>query len=421
MLNQFNKNIANSLIYVLVNLFVGLGITSLAVTNLGLEVYGAWAILSVLMLLGIVGDQTIAAPIVHLLARSEGEGISEKSPVIYVNGLLIVLFFSLISCIVFSLFSDAIALGLFNTEEYSKEVSLTGPLLSLFLLGSLSAAVLNGAGRNDLAYRYRIVARLAQLLVVYFFLQLNFELFALIYGLAVHHTLVFLAAFIHSLRFTNIFQGAYNSNTLREILRLGGPALGGRIIGLFSDPLLKVIISKNIGLAGVGTFEVAQKVNSSVSALPVAATSNFPAQVMRINNGSLKPSKDIILFRRQSWITLLMLYTPILFLAQYFLELGLFLWLNEYSDDLVVTIRVLLTTYFLHSFSLIDLNIMLGFGKTKVQFYCNFITVIVLSLLLFIYGLFFDFSYLSLISIYSISIVVGSLFCIISTNLFLRD
>ena len=48
---------------------MGLIITSYAVNNLGLEVYGAWSILMLLMLLGVIGDQSIAAPIVFLAAK----------------------------------------------------------------------------------------------------------------------------------------------------------------------------------------------------------------------------------------------------------------------------------------------------------------------------------------------------------------
>ena len=39
-----------------INLFVGLMITSYAVNNHGLEVYGAWSILMILMLLGVIGE-----------------------------------------------------------------------------------------------------------------------------------------------------------------------------------------------------------------------------------------------------------------------------------------------------------------------------------------------------------------------------
>ena len=89
---------------------------------------------------------------------------------------------------------------------------------------------------------------------------------------------------------------------------------------------------------------------------------------MKISKGNNIVNNDILSFRKKIWTYLFLFSFPALLLAQALLPWLLHLWLGNFDLNILKTIRLLLITYFFHSFSMIDYNIMVGFGKTKINF-----------------------------------------------------
>ena len=402
-----------------VNLLVGLVITSYSVNYLGLEVYGAWSILMLLMLLGVIGDQSIAAPIVYLAAKYQSLNELKNLSSLYANGFALVTIISCGFASIFTFYDDSISMLLFKNLDYLPYVKYIGFMISIFLYGSLSSAMLNGCGRNDLAFINRSISRIVQLVVVVVLLVSEFGLLSLFLGLAAHHLVLLAMSFYQSLTLVRFDRGRFDRLVIMEILHIGGPSLIGRLVGMFSDPLLKVHLSRSVGLESVGTFDIAQKANASVSALPVSALSNIPAQVMNLNSGSKLPGEAVRICRKKAWVYLSIFSIPVFCIVQFLLPSLLNIWLGNYEEELIQTIRILLATYLLHSFSMVDLNIMLGFGKTKLQLYSNVVTVItVLLVLLCSFWLDID-GYFYIVIGYCFAIVAGGLCSIFYTINFL--
>ena len=101
-----------------INLVVGLVITSYAVNNLGLEVYGAWSILMLFMLLGVIGDQSIASPIVYLAAKYHSSNELQKLSSLYVNGFALVTVICFAFSLIFAFYGKFISMFLFNNSDY---------------------------------------------------------------------------------------------------------------------------------------------------------------------------------------------------------------------------------------------------------------------------------------------------------------
>ena len=400
---------------------MGLIITSYAVNNLGLEVYGAWSILMLLMLLGVIGDQSIAAPIVFLAAKYKNSNEALELSSLYISGLVLVTLISFGCTSIFLFFGKSISIYLFNSLDYLLFVKYIGVMISIFLYGSFSAAILNGCGRNDLAFINRSISRVVQLLVVIILLESKFGLLSLFLGLIAHHAVLLLMSFYQSLNFVSIQRGQFKKEIIMKILNIGGPTLGGRLIGMFSDPLLKVNLSRSIGLESVGTFDIAQKANAAFSALPISALTNIPAHIMELNKGNEDPGEAVRAFRKKAWIYLILFLIPTFLLIQFLLASLLTIWLGSYEEELIFTIRMLLATYLLHSLSMVDLNIMLGFGKTKLQLYSNIATAITLLLFLLLFFWLDINSYFYFIIAYCFAIIAGSLCHIIFTIIFFKN
>ena len=404
-----------------INLVVGLVITSYAVNNLGLEVYGAWSILMLFMLLGVIGDQSIASPIVYLAAKYHSSNELQKLSSLYVNGFALVTVICFAFTLIFAFYGKFISMFLFNNLDYLLYVKYIGAMISIFLYGSLSSAILNGCGRNDLAFINRSVSRVVQLAVVILLLESEFGILSLFLGLAAHHAVLLIMSFYQSLGLVSIHRGRLKKVIIMKILHIGGPSLAGRLIGMLSDPLIKVHLSRSVGLESVGSFDVAQKANASVSALPVSALSNIPAQIMKLNHGNKIPSEAVRIFRKKAWIYMGLFGIPAFFVVQFFLPLLLSIWLGAYEEELILTIRMLLVAYLLHSFSMVDLNVMLGFGKTKLQLYSNIVTVIVIMFFL-LASFWLDIGgYFYIVIGYCFAIIAGSFCNIIYTINFLYN
>ena len=308
---------------------------------------------------------------------------------------------------------------LFSTKDNLVYIKYIGPVIATFLYGSLFSAVVNGCGRNDLIFFIKIFARIIQLVLVYSLFKIHLGIFGLIASLIAHNIIILFGSILFSLRFLDLKYMKYNRKSAFEVLELGYAMFGGRLISSFIDPLFRIYLSKTAGLSSVGIFEISQKANSAFSSIPFSAFSNIPAQVMKISKGNNIVNNDILSFRKKIWTYLFLFSFPALLLAQALLPWLLHLWLGNFDLNILKTIRLLLITYFFHSFSMIDYNIMVGFGKTKINFYANLVTAISMTMSI-TFSMYFGFeSYIALVKCYSIGILCGAIFIILYSAYFM--
>ncbi len=374
----------------------------------------------VVMLLGVIGDQSLAIPIVQLSAKYFNLNDFRYMKSIFVNGFFLVSILAIGFCFIFYCFDNTINKILFPNTDYLSYIKFVGPIMALFLYGSLYSAILNGCGRNDIVFLNRIIARIFQVVLIYYLFEAGYGVSGLVFGLAFHNLVILMAAIIQASKYISFKGSSVNKAVLLQIGRMALPTFGGRLVGMFTDPMLKIYLSRVIGLESVGTFEISQKANASFSSIPVSALSNIPAQVMKISGGVNEIGDNIHLLRKRAWLYLLAFSLPVLIAAQVLLPSVLQIWLSSYSTDLLLTIRMLLIVYFLHSFSMIDFNIMQGFGKTELHFYSSTIVGMTCFIGILISQLFGPLGYIAVICIYCVAILLGAICNIVYTCYFMN-
>jgi len=346
------------------------GLTALTVRvyvgSLGMERYGLWATL------------TVVVTLIHLSSFGVGPALTTRAAELDKQGERHAIAETLVAsyAAVFALGAVAILVGYLGALPIARFFGLKGafltegaelvPWVAVLAIASLGAqlvtSTLVGLGRADLASAQGLAAKVLQFGLSILMLDQGFGVKALVWG----NTLgVLIQIVIGETSLRRRLQVAWGVKTgprfsrLRPLLRLGTSLAFGSSFQIGLAPFGKWLLAQSAGLEAVSIYEIGWSVSMQVRALAAAA---FQPTVPEFSRHKGFPERTAQLLTR-SYRSLALVFTPLFACVGLSLPWLLRLWLGvRYSDELLVPTSLFLLGAWLSMFGLPPYYCLLGEG-----------------------------------------------------------
>lgn len=333
-MNPISNDVSSSAIYVVISSIVGLALTGMSLNFLGPDLYGLWVLILTILILGMFGEHGLGLPIIRLINIDDIQYNQEVlttciGPIILINCIIfLALFF------VNPLFIDYLSSSNFEIS-YNKELilPLMGIIVFLFLFSIIPTSCLIGYNQLYVVNYIKTLSRLLQMGVAFWLFNNGLNLWSLILSLLLYQISVLFFTVIFTLRVFQLkiyYKQFFNKNIYSDLVRVGYKIVAARIVGLGIDPLFKYSLGFFLGFKYVAFFDIAFKLNSLVTQIPLVALKG------RISTftGILRESRYSLINGEMRKIDLhIALYVvPIFILALFFAEYFLILWLQDGYD-----------------------------------------------------------------------------------------
>ena len=376
---NFKRNIFYSILFVFVNMVSGLVLVRFAVQILGYEEYGFWISISQIMLLGMLSESIIGIPLSQLISKYDR--FYQRMNIINEFNKLSLYFLTFISILIMS-FIPLIEKYILFREGMNFLIFICLIVVILHFYTIIQFSVLAGLGFNYIVYTIRILTRLIHLIVAIYLMQF-YGASGLVYAIAV----LYLMQFTISFGVRKSLLGAEcgesldrNENFKSEIRGMLVPLLAGKLMSFIIEPMLKLSITNTSGIETLGKYDVAARANSAVTALPQYALVNIIPAVMQLTNGKVIYDDTVRKLRRKALIRTFSINTIVVTSFFIFADTLFFLWLGFVDEVQITLFKFMLIAYYFHTLSLVDTNILLGLGESRIQFYNVLIVVLILTL-----------------------------------------
>lgn len=415
-----------SAIYVGSSAIIGLILVSVSLRYVGAEIYGLWVLLQAALFIGMMSEQGLGLAIIRLVSNDRSRKDLDLVITSFVPAFIVSIVFL---CIIIGI--NPIFLS--YTPQFFNDIVGSAYILpalgittGFMIFGVIPCAVLTGMKKLYLVNLIKTVARIAQVCSAITLFYFSYSLWSLVISLFIYQFLIFLlSAFMLAKNFNFNFKlnisVSYQSAILKEIWSIGSKIILGRIIGIFIDPLFKFSLGSFIGLTYVTFYDIAFRIVSLISQVPIVALKGRMAsykELIRVKHG-LKVKKNMRLadigIGLYLFIAVLMLYVG--------LDLFLRLWLSaSYDPSIGMTVIFLLPPLFFYIFahSRELFLISLGDAKTSLKAYMihGFLLVFSIGILYFNSQLM---SYSTLIVCYGVTHMMASCFIFRNYSIYLKS
>lgn len=382
-MSQLRKNIFSGSLAAAGSIIISVVAYPVYLHFLGAELYGLWAILSVLIYFGSIGNFGIDEALIKYVSEKYQKGDREGVVRYISTGLNLLIVNGFILCVACSLLSNFFA-SLLNLKgpDIMRFHSLFHyvVILSIFILiVNYINAILKGLGRFDQASYILLVGRFIGLIMAVLFFINGYK----IWGIYMGQALSFLSAFILSSFFISRRIGLYykpfahSKEYLVKLLKFGGTMTVSKILSILLEPFIKIVIARYIGLAEVAYFEVANKIVLQIRSLFERGISALMPEVSRLTAiiGETK-TKITSVMKNVNKTNCLVSTFVFLFLIIFGKPL-LRLWLaNEFNIAIVFALRIILLGYLVNLFSVPSYYYFMGKGQVKFCFLNHFIQAV---------------------------------------------
>jgi O-antigen/teichoic acid export membrane protein len=273
-LNQFRKNILSGSIVHGLNILVVLIGYPLYIHYLGFELFSVWVLLSVVIAFAKMGELGISKAIISFVAKAKAQGDFYEIRKIASNSIYIIIIPSIIIPILLWLLRNEIIHLLNIPIKHQEEAMLVIPYIGIaiisFLIYDIFSGIISGLGRLDISNLFLLILNIIKISFSVLFLYLGYSLFGMIYSILISNILLIsIAIILITLKFNIpiIKITTPSRNNIYKLINFGSSILGMQIVNMFSLPLIKVILSKSIGVEAVGIFELASKAGYAIRTL----------------------------------------------------------------------------------------------------------------------------------------------------------
>jgi len=341
---------------------------------LGLEVYGLWLMLAVVLALARLGMLGLNQAVMKLVAEEHGRNDVDAIAG-YVTTALAALTLTggAATALIVALrvpIAGALKLDAGMTAEALSLLPYIG-LLSLYVfLVEAYNATLSGVGRMDLANLMQMFGRVSTLVVAVGFLLFDFGVYSLLAGNFFGYAVIHAGTFVGLKKVLNVpvFRPAsVSAKHVRRLLSFGGGLSLGEIVNMMFSPFNKFILTRFVGLEVVPIYEVAYRGSMQIRAvLESALRAMLPEISRRSAEATAEATRRVfeLLSRARKTIVglALPLYLFLLALATPLLKL----WLRgSYRPALPDVFRIILIGTFFHLLAIPDYYALLGLGKVR--------------------------------------------------------
>lgn len=332
----FRSDAFTSAVYVGSSAIIGLMLVSLSLNYIGPEIYGLWVLLQAAMFVGMMSEQGLGLAIIRVVSN---DGSSKDQDLVATSFVAAVIVSTVFLSIIIGVNASftSYASEVVNNTVYLEYILPTLGITTVFMiLGVIPCAVLTGMKKLYLVNLIKTMARMLQLISASTLFYFGYSLWSLVISLLVYQFSVFslsALALVKKFNYKTNPSASYQPAIFDELWAIGSKIMLARIIGLGIDPLFKFTLGSVVGLSYVTFYDLAFKIVSLVSQVPVVALKGRMAgykELLRVGNGSIvKKSMKASDFS-------IALYLVVAFLIFYFgLELFLKLWLSSGYDPLI--------------------------------------------------------------------------------------
>jgi O-antigen/teichoic acid export membrane protein len=395
MISQLRKNIFSGSIAAAGSIIISIVAYPVYLHFLGAELYGLWAILSVLIYFSSIGNFGIdEALIKYISEKYQKKDI--KAVVRYIStGLNLLIVNGIILYIVCILLSDFFAsvLNLRSADIIMyRQLFRYVVMLSIFILiVNFINAVLKGLGRFDQASYILLAGRSIGLVTAVLFFMNGYRIWGIYLGQLFSFLTVFSLSSYFILKQIGLYYKpfAYKKDYLVNLLKFGGTMTVSRILSMLLEPFIKIVIARYIGLAEVAYFEVANKIVLQIRSLFERGISAIMPEVSRLTAVLNDSGKKIIRVMKNANRINFFISTLVFFSLILFCKPILELWLgSEYHIAIVSALRIILLGYLVNLFSVPSYYYFMGKGligfcflNHLIQAVLNFVIITLLIIL----------------------------------------
>ena len=370
-------------------------------SNLGSDLYGVWATLSIIMVVGAMSDIGLGDSLTRNIAQSWENRFFKKINEYFTAAIIIAV---IVSIMVFLAISnlDEVIVEFLNIPKiyFDLSVELLN-LLVILLTQHLILVVFNSfiIGIELIKYKnlITVVSRLIQFSLTVIFLLQGLGLKSLVYSIFISQMLS-ITLTIYLINKKNKYNVILTQITTpdetvfgcaKELLRTSFYLLLSRVLMLGLQPLLKTVLTREFGLSTVAHFEIANRVVALIGTvfasgakviLPLASASEVKGKqgllyISRINTKYFFISSII------SIIAILCVFN--------FGEIPLSIWLgDQYSNEINMYTKILIFSLILNTTIFAHYNTLIGWGFVNCTVVASFF-----SIFLFILGIFLNWFY----------------------------
>jgi len=429
-LSQLRKNVFSGSLLAGIHIILLLVAYPIYIRYLGVERYGLWALISVVLSFSQLGDLGINEAVIKYTAEEYGKkNFKEIESYIVCAGLLLIIP-SLISIAALTIFNENILDLLKLTATLRQEVKylipLFGILTSLIFYSNILWGALKGVGRVDLANYIFAICNLLQVIISVTLIVLGLGVWGLYLGNLVLYIFLFTLCFLKlkkefKLRLFKI--DYFDIGKIKKLTKFGGTIFGSRAVAMFLDPFNRIIVSRFIGLSAVAYYDIALKAVLSLRSLfEMGLTATMP-RVSELNSGSVNPKLEISNIHRKGIKFILVFALPLFVLMFLFGKPVLNLWLGtSYNFDILISLRVFLAAYFVNLICIPAYYIFMGLGKVRICFYNILIqSLINIAFIVFLVVFLKKINLLEVVLVCSAGIIISALFVLIKFKIFEKN
>ena len=358
----------------LINTLVGLIAFPVYLNYLGVEEYGVWLLLAVILNISRLGMLGVPEAITKLISEYEAQQNILIQERIISTALIILLGMGLFVVIVTLVLMESIIGILGLSQDNSVTASVYLPyiaILSAYIFISETVnSVLSGLGRMDKANYIKSLSGLFAMATSFLLLYWGLGLESLIVGSTVGFLYLHAASAISIGRIKSIKLFSFmnwSKGEVAKILSFGGGVSGMSLLTMFLSPFNKVILSRYVNIEAVVVYEIGYRIASQLRSFYHMF---FKALLPEVSKESAKNTKEAGLrignIKKNSIGLILIVGLPpylILFLLS---EPLLKLWLGGgYIESMTDVTKIFLVSSFFILLSVPSYFTFLGVGKVK--------------------------------------------------------
>jgi O-antigen/teichoic acid export membrane protein len=425
--SQFKKNVFSGTFLAGLHIILLLIAYPLYIRYLGIERYGLWALISVVISFSQMGDLGINEAIIKYTAEEYGKKKFQEIESYITTAILILIIPSLLIIAALTIFNKNILDLLGLTADLRQEVKylipLFGVLTSLIFYSNIIWGALKGVGRVDLANYLFSICSLLQILISVILIILGLGIWGLFLGnLFLYIFLFILCLLILKKVFKlSIFKVSYfDIRKTKRLIKFGGAMFGSKVIAMLLDPFNRIIITRFIGLSAVAYYDISLKVVKNIRSLFQMGLYATMPKVSELNSGDVNPNLKISNIYSKGIRFILFFSLPLFAIIFIMGRPILNLWLGDnYNFNILISLRFFLVAYFINLLSVPAYYLFMGLGKVRICFY----HIIIQSLFntAFIgFIIFFTkkIDFVEVVLVCSISLIISAIYILIQFKIF---
>lgn len=414
---SLRRNVFSGMFYAAGNILILVVSYPIYLKCLGMERYGLWAILAVVINFTAIGNLGIDISITKYVSEEYGRKNKSGMKKYFSTAIISLLIPSILMCVVL-VPSRAFVISILNIPD--KYISIINTLfiyivvlsVSIFFVKVIDGA-LRGVGRVDLANYYNLGAKAVSVMITIILLRFDYGIWSLFWGQVVLYSLLgFLAFFTIYRELGYLFFSIYSFDwgCLRKIAGFGGTMTASSLISIVIVPFNKVVISRYIGLVEVSYFEIASRAMSQIKSVFTLGIRAIMPKISELSAVGRDVNGKITSILKKAIKLVLYLAIPA-FLMFFFLAPFLFkLWLSGlYAPEIAMASRIIMIGYIMNLLSVPYYYAFMGTGKVAYCFIAYMVQAVLNAVIISAFIVLGFINFYLIVSIYSLSCATSAI------------